>query len=366
MDTGLDRVLLDGMPALCGAAQAGDARRTAAAIRAMLARVRAVDPELARRLKEKLPRPPGRAGAPAARAPAGAPVPGFLKVMDGGASRPRPVLRPRQEALLEGLVAEHQQAEALARMALRPRSTVFMVGPPGVGKTMTAGWLARRLGLPLYQMELSLLISAYLGRTGQNLHEIFDFARKSPGVFLLDEFDAIAKRRDDLGDMGEMRRIVSVLLKEIEEWPGPGLLVAATNHRELIDPAVFRRFQLILTVEPPGPEQVREILGVHLKPLTPSAWAVELASQLLSGASGSDIRHLALESRRAVALTPRLFADQALLKALGGWARTPGARQRVARAAQAHLKGRVGLDELADWLDVPRATVTQYLKHSTA
>ncbi|WP_052519074.1 AAA family ATPase [Archangium violaceum] len=361
MGTGLDEVLLDAVAELCEAARAGDASRSDAASRRLLARLRRVDPPLSRRLEAKLPWVRGKK-APAPAVPSSLASRGLLKDLSGVPEARRPVLNPRQEALLEAFVAEHQQPEALARMGLRPRNTLFLAGPPGVGKTMTAAWLARRLGVPLLQMELSPLISAYLGKTGQNLHEVFEFARRSRAIVLLDEFDAIAKRRDDPGDMGEPRRIVSVLLKEIEEWPGPSLLVAATNHLELIDPAVLRRFQLTLTVEPPGPRQVREILDVHLEPLQPSPEIRELAAQLLSGSSGSDIRHVALESRRTVALAPRLHADHALLKALSGRARTSPARRRVARLVHARFKGQVSLGELADWLDLPPATVARYLK----
>ena len=112
-------------------------------------------------------------------------------------------------------------------------------------------------------MEIPALISSYLGRTGQNLREVFDFARANQVVVLLDEFDAVAKRRDDQADLGELRRVVSVLLKEIEEWPGPSVLVAATNGPELVDPAIFRRFQLVMRVEPPGEQEAGTILRMH-------------------------------------------------------------------------------------------------------
>lgn len=223
MGKGLDEVLLEGVPELCGAARAGDTSRTDTAIRRLLARLRRVDPTLSQRLEAKLPWVQGKKGS-APAVPSSLTSTGLLKDLSGGPEAPRPVLNPRQEALLETFVAEHQQPEALARMGLRPRNTLFL------------------------------------------------FARRSRALVLLDEFDAIAKRRDDPGDMGEPRRIVSVLLKEIEEWPGQSLLVAATNHLELID-----------------------------EPLQPSPEIRELAAQMLSGSSGSDIRHVALESRRTVA-----------------------------------------------------------------
>jgi SpoVK/Ycf46/Vps4 family AAA+-type ATPase len=251
-------------------------------------------------------------------------------------------------------------------MGLSPRSSLFFVGPPGVGKTSSAAWLARQLGVPLYQVEIPALISSYLGKTGRNLREIFDFARGQRVVLLMDEFDAIAKRRDDQGDMGEMRRIVSVLLKEIEEWPGPSVLVAATNHPELIDPAVFRRFQLTVAVEPPGPEEALRILTHHLQPLELPTALGPLCSRLLTGSSGSDIRNVALETRRTVALHSGTRADKALLQALCQYARTPSDRKQVAQAARTALQEPMDSGELADWLGEPPTLAPPPARSATA
>src|SRR5690606_672144 len=107
--------------------------------------------------------------------------------------------------------------------------------------------LAASLAIPLLQLELPSVLSSYLGRTGQNLRSVLDFARSNRVVLLLDEFDAVAKKRDDPRDLGELNRIVSVLLKDLEDWSGPSIVVAATNHEALIDPAIFRRFSMALT-----------------------------------------------------------------------------------------------------------------------
>ena len=132
-------------------------------------------------------------------------------------------------------------------MGLSPTRSAIFVGPPGVGKTLTARWLASQLGVPLYVLDLTAVMSSLLGRSGTNLRAALDFAKRSPCVLLLDEIDAIAKRRSDDTDIGELKRLVTVILQEVDEWPATGLLLAATNHAELIDPALWRRFDLVIT-----------------------------------------------------------------------------------------------------------------------
>ncbi|XXT16691.1 ATP-binding protein [Sorangium sp. So ce429] len=374
MAQGLSQVVLDGVPPLYAAAQRGDPHEAMVAARRMLTRLREFDPGLAEELKKRL-LPAQISGSPLRRA--AGPRETFPFANGSARSEPRdqdthfellkeirssssrPVVRQDVNAQLDRLIQEHRNPETLARVGLSPRRTVLFVGPPGVGKTMSAAWLAQELSLPLYQLETSALVSSYLGRTGQNLREVFDFGRSNECILLLDEFDAIAKRRDDPADLGEMRRVVSVLLKEIEEWPGPGLLVAATNHPELLDPAVMRRFQLCLNVEPPTAKEASNILSIHLDPLACSGGVHELAASMLEGSSGSHIRDLAHEARRAVALAEASSADEAVLRLLSARAKTQSERKRLARIARAVV--RMSFSELATWLDVSKSTIHNYL-----
>ncbi len=371
---GLDGVLLETVPSLYGAAQSGDAHGAMVAMRRLLARLREVDPGLAEKLKARLA---GGAGASSVRGAVVAakptkPAPEALRIAapmdpDSKAGLLRriegepvaPVLEQLVREQLDGFLSEHRRQEDLKRAGLSPRWNLFMVGPPGVGKTMTAAWLAHEMALPLFQVELSSLVSSYLGRTGQNMREVFDFARAEPAVILLDEFDAIAKRRDDATDLAEMRRVVSVLLKEIEEWSGPSILVAATNHPELIDPAVFRRFHLTLQLGAPERGQVERILRQHLEQLAPTPPVFELACEMLTGASGSDIRNAALESRRTLALDEKLGADAALLKVLCSRAKQSAqVRRRFVRLAYPKLQSKgVSMAELAGWVGVAKSTI---------
>lgn len=160
---------------------------------------------------------------------------------------------------LDALIAERHSASKLARANLQPSRTVLFTGPPGVGKTLAARHLALQLKMPLLVLDLASVISSFLGRTGNNIKQAFEFAKRRDCVFFLDELDAVAKRRDDDSDVGELKRLVTVLLQEIDLWSTNNLLVAATNHAGLLDPAVWRRFDSTVEFPPATTEQLREL-----------------------------------------------------------------------------------------------------------
>ena len=164
---------------------------------------------------------------------------------------------------LESIIDERENAVALVKAGLEPVKTVLLSGPPGVGKTMSAHWLAAKLNLPLLTLDLSSVMSSLLGKTGNNIKSVMDYAKEKPCVLLLDEFDAVAKRRDDDRDVGELKRLVTVLLQTIDEWPSTSLLVAATNHPDILDPAVWRRFEHVLNFSTPSVELIDKYLIRH-------------------------------------------------------------------------------------------------------
>ncbi|KOO11114.1 AAA family ATPase, partial [Vibrio xuii] len=144
------------------------------------------------------------------------------------------------EAFVQVLL-EREYNDALLSEGLQPTKSIIFQGPPGVGKTLSARWLANQLDLPLLTLDLATVMSSFLGKTGSNVRAVLEHAMSFPCVLLLDEFDAIAKRRDDDRELGELKRLVTVLLQTIDEWPATSLLIAATNHGELLDPAIWRR-----------------------------------------------------------------------------------------------------------------------------
>lgn len=227
----------------------------------------------------------------------------------------RPLLSTSIEQSFMQVTAEHKRIEILQKKGLKPTSSIIFKGPPGVGKTISARWLANELGLPFYILDLTSVMSSLLGKTGNNLRAVIDFAKSHPCVLFLDEIDAIAKRRNDESDVGELKRLVTVMLQEIENWPASGLLIAATNHPDLVDPAIWRRFDLEIQFSQPTEIQlkqaVNEFLGDDAADFAP--WMEEILSRL-KGSSFSDVKRLVSSLRKLRLINPNRFESTMLEK----------------------------------------------------
>jgi len=151
------------------------------------------------------------------------------------------------------LLREHQRADMLRSYGLDPRNRVLLIGPPGNGKTTLAEAVADALALPLFVVQYHAIVGSFLGETSSRLAKLFDFVRAEPGVVFFDEFETIAKERGDEHEVGEIKRVVSSLLMEIDSLPSRTIVIVASNHPELLDRAVWRRFQL--RVELPRPSR---------------------------------------------------------------------------------------------------------------
>lgn len=204
---------------------------------------------------------------------------------------PEPIFEHPVSEILNRFLRERANCENLLRQGFAPPRTLLIKGAPGTGKTMLARWLAHKLDLRLVVLDLATSMSSFLGKTGNNLRRSLDYARATPCVLLLDEFDAIGKRRDDATEIGELKRIVNVLLKELEDWPLHSVLIAATNHPELLDPAIHRRFDLVLEIPLPGEVEREAILMracAHFASTLPAGFLAALAS-ILRGQNGSGL-----------------------------------------------------------------------------
>lgn len=225
-----------------------------------------------------------------------------IKIVSPDSNMQAPIWPSAVANKLNQLVKERMSASTLNKKELLPVHSAIFEGPPGVGKTLSAKWLANILGLPLYVLDLTTVMSSYLGRSGYNLRRAIDYAKSHPCVFLLDEFDAIAKSRGDSGDVGELKRIVTIMLQELESWNNDSLLIAATNHSELVDSALWRRFDLRITFPYPDKDEVREsinrFLGDDFEALSDWVGVLEKVSE---GKSFSDIERIVLQLRRLAA-----------------------------------------------------------------
>ena len=260
--------LSDGVVQLARLGLSGRAQDVQAYLRQSIRKLRKQSPELASQLSELL------ALAPTALSPlrdfGGAVVPIDADSRLALAKSEFPVVLPGEPILdadlrerIMQVVGEQQHLTELEKQGLGPTRSLLFVGPPGVGKTMSARWLASLLGRPLITLDLATVMSSYLGKTGANIRSVLEYAKSVESVLLLDEFDAIAKKRDEEGDVGELKRLVTVLLQEVDDWPSTSLLIAATNHGELLDPAVWRRFDDVLEFRSPTATERAEAL-IHL------------------------------------------------------------------------------------------------------
>ena len=154
------------------------------------------------------------------------------------------------------LIEEHQRADVLRASGFEPRHRVLLSGPPGNGKTSFAEAIAEGLGLPFFVVRYDALIGSYLGETNARLRKLFDYVRTTPSILFFDEFDAIGKERGDTHETGEIKRVVSFLLMQLDQLPSYVIVVAATNHGELLDRAVWRRFQMRLAMPAPRKAEI--------------------------------------------------------------------------------------------------------------
>ncbi len=154
--------------------------------------------------------------------------------------------------LSQQLIQEQLRADLLRAQGMQPRHRILLSGPPGNGKTSLAEAIAQATALPLLTVRYDALVGAYLGETNARMARLFEYARATPCVLFFDEFDAVGKERGDVHETGEIKRVVSFLLMQLDQLPSYVVAIAATNHAELLDRAVWRRFQLRL--EMPGPD----------------------------------------------------------------------------------------------------------------
>jgi SpoVK/Ycf46/Vps4 family AAA+-type ATPase len=170
------------------------------------------------------------------------------------------ILPKSVEETIQRIEKEYVARERLAHFGLKPRQKILFYGAPGCGKSMSAERIAWNIGLPFLKVRFEAIISSYLGESASNLKKLFESLKSYPCVLLLDEFDFIAKARSTGHDVGEMHRVVNVLLNLLEDYEAPGLLIATTNLEGTIDKALFRRFDEIIEMPKPGKEEILRLL----------------------------------------------------------------------------------------------------------
>lgn len=200
---------------------------------------------------------------------------------------------------LNSFILSYRNADKLNSLGIGVSNTLLLYGPPGCGKTKCAYLIARELNLPLVIARLDSLISSYLGTTAKNIRTLFEFAQKMPCVLFLDEFDAIAKARDDNNELGELKRVVNSLLQNVDSMSRDSLLLAATNHEKLLDTAVWRRFDYKLEIELPDLEAIEKMFSLFTNGvgIFSDKEKRELATAFL-GLSGANVEEIVKKALR--------------------------------------------------------------------
>jgi len=190
---------------------------------------------------------------------------------------------------LHRVIKEQRQLARIKEHGLSPRRKLLLVGPPGTGKTMTAAALAGELGIPLFLVRLDSLITKFMGETASKLRQVFDAVTDVRGVYFFDEFDAIGSQRGLANDVGEIRRVLNSFLQMIEQDTSNSLIIAATNHAEILDYALFRRFDDVVEYHLPSMEQAMELVRSRLGSFTPKAFRKECLQDKTQGLSHAEI-----------------------------------------------------------------------------
>lgn len=354
------------------AAMSADYSRLRKAGQQLTKEIEPTDPEAAKRLRTLL----GRKGVTLQAS-------GFTEMLPIDSKSRLPLLEEHQWPIgpvfidavgndqLHSFLLDVNHLDLLAAKGVASRLSLMLSGPPGTGKTLLAGHVAAQLGKKLYVARLDSLISSLLGDTAKNIRSIFDFIAGKNAVLFLDELDAVAKMRDDRNELGELKRVVNTVIQGIDSLDDKAIVIAATNHSQMLDKAIWRRFSYKIEFELPDCD-MREEMWRHFLQVEDdlNIYARALAS-ISAGMSGADIEQSAFAARRRSIIdnSPIDYVSLAatvLGQSCDEWGElrkdSPEVRKKMARIFV--KKYELAQADVARFFGITRQAVSSYLKVS--
>ena len=225
-------------------------------------------------------------------------------IFPDNAETPLPIFSDSHRRAAEQLIAEWSNAEALKQVGVTPAMSCLIVGEPGTGKTTLAYWLAHQLGLPVVLARIDAMMSSFLGTSARNITQVFNFANRFRCVLVLDEFDSLAKMRDDPNEVGEIKRVVNALLQNLDARKNFGITIAVTNHPKLLDSAVWRRFEVQMHVPLPDFPARCEIVERYAQPKIFLEQEVLMLAGVLDGCSGAEVEDFVKSYKKRYVIAP--------------------------------------------------------------
>lgn len=213
-----------------------------------------------------------------------------------------PVFDENIQLAIQSIVNEWSKFDQLTEINATPASSCLIYGAPGTGKTHLAKWIAKNIGLPVVLAKLEGLMSSSLGTTSRNIGNLFTFANRYKCILLLDEFDAIAKLRNDPQEVGEIKRVVNILLQSLDSRHEKGFTIGVTNHESLLDPAIWRRFDIQIEIPKPSQEVMIQLLKYFIRPLNFNESEIKFLAWCIEGSTGGDAEMLSKWLKRVFVL----------------------------------------------------------------
>ncbi|OKL37613.1 AAA family ATPase [Domibacillus mangrovi] len=277
-------------------------------------------------------------------------------------------LAPKIENKIEAVINEYKNKDFLVSNGLPVENRLLLCGPPGCGKTSTAYMIAKKMDLPLIYVRLDSLVSSFLGQTGTNIRKIFEAVNGRNVILLLDEFDSIAKMRDDKNELGELKRVVNTLLQNLDLLTSDVFVIAATNHENLLDKAVWRRFNSVMYLDLPNKalraDYIKHLMSFH--GIGDSKVNYDKLSDFTSGLNFSEIREISLKAIKNIVLNEgsKDLSIKDYVEALIDVVFLYNTDKEVLDISKLRKlrENGVTLQVLAELLDIPRTTLSDRLK----